>query len=239
MTEHAAGVTYAIAPGLRHGLRSTPSHAAGVIECCDYFEVGQHGRVLDVAGAACQNPLMGRGGDVKEACPGCGVHLLTVDGPTHRYMTASPACWEAFGRVLAAVYASAERMLFHQVVVDAYAAQHPGEGQREQVQSVGMHLMTLCLFLEHGVDPSLGSGLHRRMIRRPAFHPIRPAGISPVTVLHVPLEGPGGKAREAVYEWGRAVWELYAHEHRTVRGWLQDAGFGVTISRGPTAAGQG
>jgi hypothetical protein len=32
-------------------------------------------------------------------------------------------------------------------------------GRREQVQSVGVHLMTLCLFLERGVDPSLGSDL--------------------------------------------------------------------------------
>lgn len=158
-------------------------------------------------------------------CPGCGVRLPDVDGPTHRYMTSSPACWAAFGALLAADYSSAERREFHQVVVDAYAAQHPGEGQREQVQSVGIHLMTLCLFLEHGTDPALGSALHRRMIRRPEFHRIAPSGTSPLTVVDVPVDGPPEVARAAAFAWGRAVWDLYAHEHDTVRGWLAQAGF--------------
>jgi hypothetical protein len=45
-------------------------------------------------------------------------------------------------------------MTFHQVIVDAYAAQHPGDGALpQQVQSVGLHLMTLCLFLEMPTTP--------------------------------------------------------------------------------------
>lgn len=64
----------------------------------------------------------------------------------------------------------------------------------------GCGVRTLCLFLEHGTDPAaLGSELHRRMIRRPPFHPIKPSGISPLSVLHVPLNGPDGTAWEAVY----------------------------------------
>lgn len=165
--------------------------------------------------------------DVTEACPGCGLELPPVDGPTHRYMTASPACWSAFGELLAADYSSPERQALHQLVVDAYAAQHPGEGLREQVQSVGLHLMTLCLFLEQGADPALGTALHKRMIRRPVFHRLEPSGRSPITVLHVPLEGSLDDARQAAYEWGKAVWDLYAHEHATVRHWLEEAGFAL------------
>ena len=32
-----------------------------------------------------------------------------------------------------------------------------GPDDRRAVQSVGIHLMTLALFLEHGVDPARGS----------------------------------------------------------------------------------
>ena len=161
------------------------------------------------------------------ACPGCGLLLPPEAGPVHRYMTASPACWRSFGELLATFYSETDRLDFRQLIVDAYAAQHPGEGGREQVQSIGIHLMTLCLFLEHGVDPSRGSELHQRMIRRPTFHRIDPQGSTHVTVRHVPLQGTAEIARERAYEWSRGVWDLYAANHDTVRAWLSEAGFEV------------
>lgn len=165
--------------------------------------------------------------DGSAECPGCGLLLDVEHGPTHRYMTASPACWRYFSELLATCYSEADRLSFRQVIVDAYAAQHPGEGRREQVQSVGIHLMTLCLFLEHEVDPSRGSELHRRMIRRPTFHRILPKESTRVTVRHVPLDGPAGNARNRAFEWSRAVWTLYSDDHETVRSWLREAGFDI------------
>ena len=158
-------------------------------------------------------------------CPGCGLRLPAEQGPTHRYMTASPACWRSFSELLATLYSTSDRLVFRQLVVDAYAAQHPGEGRREQVQSVGIHLMTLCLFLEHGVDPSRGSDLHQRMIRRPNFHRIEPTGPSHLNVRHLPLDGSAKDTQKRSYEWAQAVWDLYADDHGTVRAWLNEAGF--------------
>ena len=161
-------------------------------------------------------------------CPGCGLTAPAFDGPTHPYMVSSPACWAAFGELVAADYSSPERMAWHQVVVDAYAAQHPGNGDdRRQVQSVGLHLMTLCLFLEHDTDPSLGSELHNRMIRRPAFHRLERSGPGALTVMHVPTTGPADTARHAAYEWGADVWQTYTDAHTTVHAWLREAGFDV------------
>jgi transcriptional regulator GlxA family with amidase domain len=54
-------------------------------------------------------------------------------------MVGSPGCWRAFGELLAADYASSERMSFHQVVVDAYAAQHPGDGASPLLPEVLVH----------------------------------------------------------------------------------------------------
>lgn len=140
-------------------------------------------------------------------------------------MTSSPACWAAFGELVAADYSSPERMSFHQLVVDSYAAQHPGGDDRRQVQSVGLHLMTLCLFVERGVDPALGAGLHRRMVRRPVFRRLERSSRGDLTVTHVPTTGPASSASAAAYEWARVVWQTYEPAHPTVLGWLRDAGF--------------
>jgi hypothetical protein len=165
------------------------------------------------------------GAEVLAPCPGCEGLFPDVDGPSHRYMTGSPGCWRAFGELLAADYGSAERMAFHQVNVDAYAAQHPGADGPQQVQSVGLHLMTLCLFLEQGADPARGPALHRRMVRRPAFTRLHRSGPGALTVRHVPVDGPVEDARRAAYAWAEAVWASYREEHPTVRSWLRQSGF--------------
>lgn len=113
-------------------------------------------------------------------------------------------------------------MQFHQVVVDAYAAQHPGEDGPQQIQSVGLHLMTLCLFLEHDADPALGTKLHQKMIGRPVFTRLHRADPGALTVVHVPATGPAARARIAAFQWARAVWDSYADEHETVRRWLRE-----------------
>jgi hypothetical protein len=89
-------------------------------------------------------------------------------------MTCSPACWVRYGDLLAAQYSNPERMAFHQLVVDTYAVQHPDGDDPRAIRSVGIHLMTLCLCLERGTDPSLGTRLHRRMVDRPVFHQLEP-----------------------------------------------------------------
>lgn len=71
---------------------------------------------------------------------------------------------------LAAQYQDPSRMSFHQIVVDTYAVQHPDGDDPRAIQPVGIHLMTLCLFLERGTDPALGTRLHRLMVERPVFH---------------------------------------------------------------------
>ncbi len=101
------------------------------------------------------------------ACPGCGVNLPVLEGSAHPYMTCTPACWAAYGNLLAVQYQHPERMRFHQLVVDTYAVQHPDKaGEPRAVRSVGIHLMTLCLFLEHGADPALGTRLLQQLFAR-------------------------------------------------------------------------
>lgn len=167
-------------------------------------------------------------------CPGCGVTRParaagSPPGPTHPYMTSSPECWAAFGELLAGQYSNPERMAFHQVVVDAYAVQHPGiptgVPDPRAVQSVALHLMTLCLFLEENVDPALGTRLHAQMVVRPTFWYLAPPQFrGELDVTSVPLDGGSAAAREASFAWARSAWSAWREHHTTVRGWLVESG---------------
>ncbi len=164
-----------------------------------------------------------------EACPGCGVALPVESGPTHPYMTGSAACWRGYGKLLAVQYSDPRRMGFHQIIVDAYAAQHPDGDDPRAVQSVAIHPMTLVLFLERGVDPAGGTRLHQRMVRRPVFHRLRRpggAGGGGLTFQHVPRDGDVDLVRERAYEWARSVWASWEPCQDVVRGWVAMSGLG-------------
>jgi hypothetical protein len=116
-------------------------------------------------------------------------------------------------------------MDFHQLVVDAYAVQHPGGVLAQQVQSVGIHLMTLALFIEDGTDPALGTSLHREMVARPVFHYLPPpSSRGELTYADVPSGGPVNEARSAAYAWAGSVWSAWGEHHSTVDSWLRESG---------------
>lgn len=92
-----------------------------------------------------------------ERCPGCYAQLVPVDGPTHRYIGASAACWDLYTRMLAGdpPLTPGARV---SLLVDAYAAQHPGGSSPQATQSAAIHLVVLEAVLarrfpiEHVVD---------------------------------------------------------------------------------------
>jgi hypothetical protein len=117
-------------------------------------------------------------------------------------------------------------MAFHQLVVDAYAVQHPDGEDPRAVRSVAIHLMTLCLFIERGADPSLGTTLHRRMVEMPVFHRlVAPIDRGSTTVVDVPVTGTAAAARDAAHAWARSAWSAWSGHHETVRRWLAESGF--------------
>lgn len=86
-------------------------------------------------------------------CPGCRAPLPDSDGPTHRYIGAAPACWVIYSNLLAGVPPLPDTNTAP-LVVDAYAAQHPGESSPQATQSVAIHLVTLFAILDRGHDPA-------------------------------------------------------------------------------------
>lgn len=90
-------------------------------------------------------------------CPGCGLMLPAVGGPTHPYVPTSPECWALFGRTAA--------QIGHRLLSDAYMAQHPDGDDPRQLQSVTVHLITLQAILGDGQPITTASRITARAVQ--------------------------------------------------------------------------
>ncbi len=113
----------------------------------------------------------------------------------------------------------------HQIVVDAYMAQHPGDGtNRRDRQSVFVHLVGLCAVLEAGLDGARATEIRRRVVKQHDF-PVLQRGRGPGDITLLSLIG----ARDLPdYEqrgraWAGAVWQSWTEHHPLIRGALGEA----------------
>ncbi len=157
-------------------------------------------------------------------CPGCGADLPSTEGPVHAYMTSSPACWAAFGRVLAAEYTMPELMPIHRLSVDAYAVQHPGDpADRRAVQSVGLHLARLWRQLEWPTPPAETNEVMKGFAaRKETLVYLAPPPKFSITVAEVAPYAGSSAHGEKVLAWARAAWADWSAHHEYVRTWAQD-----------------
>lgn len=154
-------------------------------------------------------------------CPGCGLSLPASDGPTHEYIGASAACWELYGELIARDYGEYGMPDEHKYVVDAYAVQHPGEDVPRARQSVGVHLIRLCLMIERDRPSRYATRLMSRAthggLHIPWFGPATPLGTLTVADM---LAAPDKPAHvELARRWGEDLWAAYGDVHETVRRW--------------------
>lgn len=155
-------------------------------------------------------------------CPGCGSRLPAVEGPVHAYMTSSPACWAAFNVVMAREYSDPALMAVHRLSVDAWAVQHPGDGSRRTIQSVGLHLARLMVQIERGLEGETANaamlGFAARKADLPELPPRAAYGVTVADVVEA--EAPEVHAA-AVRSWAAGVWADWADQHDFIRGWSQ------------------
>ncbi len=155
-------------------------------------------------------------------CCGCGVALPDLDGPVHPYMTSSPACWAAYGEVLAREYGDPAYRRLHRLSVDAYAAQHPGTPSPQAIQSVAVHLCRLCMVLEEGLSIEHANDvmLEIHKVERP-FRWLEPPRVrGDVTVADVLGARTADEHLRQVERWAKSVWAAWSGHHATIRSWL-------------------
>jgi len=169
--------------------------------------------------------MANRAASASGTCPGCGVSLPPVEGPVHRYMESSPACWARYGELLARDYADPAYRAAHRLVVDTYAVQHPGRPSPQSIQSVAVHLISLYAILEQGWTFGRATELLGVAAARGEYAWLPPpAGPSSLTLLHA-LAGTSAAAHAAaVREWAEAAWRDWGMHHAQVRDWARRAG---------------
>ncbi len=127
------------------------------------------------------------------------------------------ACWQLYGEVLGyeAEHLS-ELGRFHQLMVDAYGAQHAGGPTPRIATAFG--LIGLHLALEEGMSGIEIRAAHQHLARHfaewPAFaRPTRPATL---TVSDVAAAGSPEAHADLVQRWARSVWSSWDAAHERV-----------------------
>ncbi len=159
--------------------------------------------------------------ETKIPCVGCGALVLDFDGPTHRYVGASPGCWAVFGEMRVRETTDPQYRSVPPWTVDTYMVQHPGTPSNQSIQSVAVHLIALHLALEEGCDS------RRTIEAMRAAHDHRdkfrwldpPASLGTVTIMDVYTAGAVEEYIEQVRLWAHSVWDAWALYHETVRQW--------------------
>lgn len=160
-----------------------------------------------------------------EPCPGCGTLFQPpADGATHAYLGSSAGCWAAFGELLAREFGDGAYGAVHRHTVDAYAAQHPGVNGRRQRQSVALHLVGLCHWIEYGLTSAQLTPLTRALAKDKREWPwLNAPSAYRLTVLDVLRATAPDEHGAIVRAWAESVWEAWSSHHELVRGWAADA----------------
>ncbi|MEV7174605.1 DUF5946 family protein [Streptomyces sp. NPDC093224] len=162
----------------------------------------------------------------RTVCSGCGLSAAATGDVLPDHPKASAECFALYTRLLARSYQDPAYRGVHQMVVDAYNTQHPEGTDHRTVQGVGVCLMTLCLFLEEGVDPGAGPRLHKAMARNPVFAWLRPPPLHGLmTVADIVTAAGPSEHERLVREWCRQIWQAWTPHHHEVRRWIALGGY--------------
>jgi hypothetical protein len=135
-----------------------------------------------------------------ERCQGCG---RPVEGGTE-------GCRAAFDVLVGRDFSDARFFAVHRLFVDTYSLQHP-DAFCASAKSLAAHLAGLCLILEGGASPAIGSPRLNRWLDGPASFakPPLPEERGALTLADVEaIEDPVLWA-EALRRWAESVWEAY------------------------------
>jgi CTP:molybdopterin cytidylyltransferase MocA len=160
-----------------------------------------------------------------EPCPGCGARFAPSDSTeTHEYIGASPACWAAFGELLAREFGDPAYGSIHRHTVDVYTVQHPGRDERRERQSVALHLIGLCHWLEHDLGMMQLNTLTQRLASERREWPwLPPPPAHELTVLDALAARDAAAHARIVRSWAESTWAAWEPHHEVIRRWAVEA----------------
>jgi hypothetical protein len=175
-------------------------------------------------------------------CPGCGALFPPFNGPIHRYIGASAACWALFNSCVVlkdpgdSELLAASRIPGSQVVVpvaartdasldallgDAYGVQHHGDDSPQAIQSVAVHLLNV-----HGVISGKttrpGWALGRAIRQKGVFHKLTPPALGGALTIRHLFPGGGVDVPVTRTQYVVSVYEAWLSLHGpTVEQWYE------------------
>jgi len=153
-------------------------------------------------------------------CPQCGAEVPDSDGPVHSYVPAATGCRKIFGEVEADEMLRFRYPPAHRIVVDAYMAQHPGDGSdRRDRQSVFVHLVGLYATLELGLPSGQATDMLRLVLRGHEDFPVlrRDHGPGDLTIVNLVGASDIGEYEHRARAWGTDVWAAWSDHHQMIR----------------------
>lgn len=178
-----------------------------------------------------------------ETCPGCGaLYPPMPEAATHRYIGAAAGCWALYTPLTAGQAVDSALVAASQIppapesqnrlgaptvpgvaalFVDAYAAQHHGDGSPPAVQSVAVHLLTLYGVFEANALPEQALWLRRRATRkRGVYHQLAPPPLGHALTIRHLFPGGGVEEPRSVADYVQSVYAIWAaHHHATLVDW--------------------
>ena len=149
---------------------------------------------------------------------------MASTGPQHPYIESSAGCWAAYGEILARQYADPAYAAALQLTVDTYAAQHPGRPSPQSIQSVGRHLIGLCLTIERLVPPTRIIAVLQQAAKLKDdlvwLEPPWPRG--EITVANLAEVVDPARHAELARRWANQVWEAWSAHHTAIHGWISE-----------------
>ena len=161
------------------------------------------------------------------ACIGCGALVPDSNGPTHKYLDASPGCFALFSEVLANEYSDFRYARVHHLTTDTYPLQHPGTPSPQTIQSAAVHLISLYLTLERDFDPMQAAQVKQKASQHKQHFAWLdpPATFGEITIVDVHAAPDANAHIEIVSQWAKAVWTAWHAYHEMIHDWARRFGF--------------
>ena len=150
-------------------------------------------------------------------CYGCGALVENIAGQPHKYIGANQGCWDLFGQILAkefGEYKYPENT--HRLTVDTYAIQHPGQPNRQAIQSVNIHLISLyCVFIKGLSGKEATKVMGKVLENSPNFEWLEPPiPNGKMTIIDVLKAKNQTEHEKIVQEWAKDVFGCWYSKHK-------------------------
>ncbi len=152
----------------------------------------------------------------KSICPGCGLELTGTDTEIDKEFHASSACRNLVYELTYYTLSLQDQYFIHQLVVDAYAAQHAKS--TNTLITIFFPVLGLYLVNERGFTGKQVQNTHVSFARKwkewPFFEvPTEKATLTVADVLHTPLN----ERQEMIMKWSASVWKIWKPQNKKIK----------------------